>query len=214
MTGRLAVALATVSLPVLSGCAAPAAEEEPAATPAPSVSPEAPPAEPFAYSAVVGSGDPSDQEAPVTVAATRLIVPSLNIDMAVTPEGVEDDGYMSIPEDVRTAGWYQYGAEPASAAGSTVVAAHVDDPVQGVGPFSRLRDTEVGAEAQVVDANGVTHTYRVVSVERISKAEVPLDRVFTLDGDPHLVLVTCGGAFDREARSYTDNYIVTAEKVS
>lgn len=60
----------------------------------------------------------------------------------------------------------------------------------------------------------MTHTYRVVSVERISKAEVPLDRVFTLDGDPHLVLVTCGGAFDREARSYTDNYIVTAEKVS
>ena len=66
----------------------------------------------------------------------------------------------------------------------------------------------------MTDADGVTHTYRVVQVERIEKAEVPLDQVFTKEGDPTLVLVTCGGDFDFTAQSYTDNYIVTAEKVS
>ena len=44
--------------------------------------------------------------------------------------------------------------------------------------------------------------------------EVPLDQVFTTAGDPTLVLITCGGDFDFTAQSYTDNYIVTAEKVS
>jgi len=181
----------------------------------PSTPPSAPavPVAPFAIEAEVGSGDPALQEARVTLAPGRLSVPSLGIESPVEAVGVEPDGYMEIPEDVNVAGWYQYGSGPASESGSTVIAAHVDDPVQGIGPFARLRDAQVGAEATVVDEAGTTHVYRITTVERIVKAEVPLDRVFTETGAPVLVLITCGGAFDRAARSYTDNYIVTAEKV-
>ncbi|MGY6497921.1 MAG: class F sortase [Microcella sp.] len=147
-------------------------------------------------------------------APTRLAVPSLGIDMTVVGVGVDDRNYMEIPFSIFEAGWYRFGPGPDSAAGATVIAAHVDMPNQGVGPFAELRNAQVGAEITVTDADGVTHTYRVVQVERIEKAEVPLDQVFTKEGDPTLVLVTCGGDFDFTAQSYTDNYIVTAEKVS
>jgi len=205
-----AIALAAAGVLLLAACSAPPAP--PAAEPSSPPSPA--PVEPFAVSAEVGPGDPALQEVRVTVAPGFLSIPSLGIEVPVAPEGIEPDGYMSIPDDIDVAGWYQYGAGPASEAGSTVIAAHVDDPEQGIGPFARLRDAQVGAEATVVDAAGTTHTYRVTAVERIEKAEVPLDRLFTAAGAPHLVLVTCGGEFDRAARSYTDNYIVTAEKVA
>lgn len=203
------IALATAGALLLASCSAPPAPSAavPSTTPTPAPVATAP------FSAQTAPGDPAQQQAVPVVAPGLLSVPSLGIEVAVEPEGVEPDGYMSIPEDIDTAGWYEFGAGPASETGSTVIAAHVDDPVQGIGPFARLRDAQVGAEATVIDADGTTHLYRVVSVERIEKAEVPLDRVFTQAGAPHLVLVTCGGEFDREVRSYIDNYIVTAEKI-
>ncbi len=151
---------------------------------------------------------------PPPPAATRVIVPSLAIDMPVEPLGVDADNLMELPVSPFAAAWYRYGPAPASDAGATVIAAHVDSLAEGVGPFSELRRAEVGASVTVIDAAGVTHEYRVVTVERIAKAEVPLDRVFTRAGDPVVVLVTCGGDWNRQVESYRDNYIVTAEKVS
>ncbi len=212
MTSRgLAVtALVAASLLVVSGCA----EAEPEAPePTPTVEIEEPPSSRPAIEVPITSGSVDNQPAMPT-APTRLSVPSLGIDMAVVGVGVDDRNYMEIPFSIFEAGWYRFGPGPDSAAGATVIAAHVDMPNQGVGPFAELRNAQVGAEITVTDADGVTHTYRVVQVERIEKAEVPLDQVFTKEGDPTLVLVTCGGDFDFTAQSYTDNYIVTAEKVS
>ena len=59
--------------------------------------------------------------------------------MPVDPVGVQDDGDMQIPEDANRAGWYRFGPAPADAQGATVLAAHVDSRLTGVGQFSRLR---------------------------------------------------------------------------
>lgn len=155
-----------------------------------------------------------DLNEPPPAPATRITMPSLGIDMPVEPHGVDADNLMSLPVSPFRAGWYKFGPGPASTDGATVIAAHVDSLAEGVGPFAQLRRAEVGASVTVADATGETHEYVVISVERIAKAEVPLDRVFSKDGPPVVVLVTCGGEFDRNADSYRDNYIVTAERVS
>ena len=150
-----------------------------------------------------------------TTPPSRVRMPDLGIDMRVEPHGIASDGYMSLPESPFVAGWYAYGSAPDSRTGATVIAAHVDSLPEGVGPFAGLRDSREGMAITVTDDAGEVHDYRVVSVERIDKDEVPLDRVFTATGDPHLVLVTCGGEYDwRGPGQYLDNYIVTAEKVS
>lgn len=145
---------------------------------------------------------------------STVAVPDLGIDMVIEPHGLDAEGQMSLPETPMSAAWYQYGAAPDSVQGSTVIAAHVDSRVYGVGPFARLRDAQPGMTVTVSDAAGVVHTYSVTSVERIPKSEVPLDQVFSAVGDPRLILITCGGEFVQEDRNYLDNYIVTAEKVS
>ncbi|MFN3707082.1 class F sortase [Microcella sp.] len=208
--GLAATALVAASLLFVSGCAEP---ESAATPPVPQPTEELPVAQPL-LSGENRASSLEDLQDNKTIAPVSLTYPARGIDMSVVGVGVDDRNYMEIPVSIYEAGWYRFGPGPATANGATVIAAHVDMPNQGIGPFANLRDAQVGEEITVVDENGTTHTYRVVKVERIEKAEVPLDQVFTTRGEPTLVLITCGGDFDFSAQSYTDNYIVTAEKVS
>jgi hypothetical protein len=148
--------------------------------------------------------------APVPV---RIALPALGIDAAVEPVGVDADGLMQIPADVDRVGWYRFGPSPGSP-GNAVLAGHVDDAAQGLGAFAPLRTAEVGAEVLLTDSAGVGSRWRVVSRELIDKQEVPLNSLFVRGGPPRVVLVTCGGPFDPERRSYEDNVVVVAEPVS
>lgn len=150
-----------------------------------------------------------DRPAPAPTPPVRVAVASLGLDVPVVPVGVDADGAMALPDDARTAGWYRHGPGPASEAGTTVVAAHVDDAT-GPGPFARLRGLAAGAEVVITDADGTRHTYTVAEVRSVPKPDVPLDDVFDRAGEPRLVLVTCGGTWDRDRRSYSDNVLVTA----
>lgn len=149
--------------------------------------------------------------APVAVATpVRIQVPSQEIDIPVEPVGVEDNGLMEIPSDIFTAGWYEYGPNPGSKTGSTVITAHVDSFAQGLGPFAYLKQLTAGADVVVTNSDGVDFRYTVESVQNIKKTQLPLDQVFDRDGAPRLVLITCGGQFDKNVLSYSDNVIVIA----
>jgi sortase (surface protein transpeptidase) len=143
-------------------------------------------------------------------APIRLAVPALGVDTTVDPVGVAPDGQMEIPEDVDRVGWYRFGPAPGED-GSAVLAGHVDDAEQGLGVLATLRRASVGDEVRVTDDEGTTTRWRVVSREVISKQALPLENLFRRDGPPRLTLITCGGPFLPEYRSYRDNVIVVAE---
>jgi sortase family protein len=147
--------------------------------------------------------------APVAVPA-RLELPSLDVDSAVEPVGVDGQGDLEIPEDVADVGWYRFGPRPGDRTGSTVLSGHVDSAEQGKGAFFRLRDLSPGDPVVIRGSDGRTWRYRVVSREEWPKSEVPLDRIFARSGAARLTLVTCGGGFREDIRSYTDNIAVTA----
>jgi LPXTG-site transpeptidase (sortase) family protein len=140
----------------------------------------------------------------------RLEVPALGIDVAVRPVGLDDQGRMGLFDDPAIAAWYRWGPAPASAAGSTVIAAHVDSLTYDVLPFARLRDAAPGTEVVVTDAAGERHAYAVQSSQVIEKADVDWDAAFDRSGAPRLTLVTCGGDFDYVNRRYLSNLVVTA----
>ena len=140
----------------------------------------------------------------------RLAVPDLGIDTRVQPVGVREDGQMAIPDDVDRVGWYRFGPIPGEP-GSAVIAGHVDDAEQGLGELAPLRGAEPGDEVRVTADDGTTTRWRVVSREVITKAVLPLADLFRRDGPPRLTLITCGGPFLPEYRSYRDNVVVVAE---
>ena len=118
---------------------------------------------------------------------------------------------MQIPEDANRAGWYRFGPAPGDAQGATVLAAHVDSRMTGVGQFSRLRKLGPGSTLTLTTSDGQVHTYRVVDRQEVPKLGAPVAQWFDRTGSPRLVLVTCGGAFRRDIGHYVDNVVVTAE---
>ncbi len=85
--------------------------------------------------------------------------------------------------------------------------------MQGLGALSPLSGASVGDEVRVDDAAGGTTTWQVVARQVFSKQSVPLADLFTRTGPPRLVLITCGGPFLADIRSYEDNVVVVAEPV-
>lgn len=140
----------------------------------------------------------------------RLELPSLGVRSVVAPVGVDRSGDLEIPEDVDQVGWYRFGPRPGDPTGSTVLSGHVDSAEQGQGAFYRLRELAPGDPVLIRSSDGKVRRYRVVSREEWPKSEVPLDRLFARGGAARITLVTCGGGFREDIRSYQDNIAVTA----
>lgn len=147
------------------------------------------------------------------VPPVRVELPALGVAADVDQVGVADDGQMELPPDPDRVGWYRFGPAPGEDQGSAVLAAHVDSRRYGLGQFSRLRESSPGDRVVVVLADGRSVEHEVVDVRSESKAVVRLDALFRREGEPSLVLVTCGGVYDADARSYEDNVVVTAVPV-
>lgn len=190
-----------------------AADDDPTAAPPPSDEPAAPTSPPPATAPEIGRSSARVGDIDVTAppAPAAIGLPSIGIDAAIVPVGIDPDGLMTVPEDVRTVGWYGYGASTASPQGTTVLAGHVDDRVQGRGAFFDLRAMELGDDITVTDEDGTTTTWVVTGRRTFDKASLPVDDLYRRDGAPRLVLITCGGEFDRAARSYESNVVVVAE---
>ncbi|WP_210505941.1 class F sortase [Naasia sp. SYSU D00057] len=214
MSIRTAVVLS--SLLLLSGCTGvapstpvPAAEPAPAIDREPTVTPAPRPT--AAGEVPIFSTRLPSPDAPVP--PVRVRVPSVDVEVDVIPVGVRKDTLMELPEDVSVAGWYRYGSDPTTGAGTTVIAAHVDSLEYGLGPFARLKGAAAGAEIVVTTVDGAEHRYAIEGVSSVRKEDLPVNQIFDRAGPERLVLITCGGQFDREALRYSDNVLVTAVPV-
>ena len=203
---------AVLALGLLAGCTADASDEEPVTrasgtSAAPAPQPEREPDLPD-----IPVADATLPPAEEVVPPTGLAIDALGIALPVEPVGVQDDGQMEIPPAAEVAGWYRFGAAPGDAEGTVVIAAHVDSVASaGLGPFAKLADLAVGDQVRLTTADGGVVTYAVTGRTSVAKPDVAWGDVFTRDGGHRLVLVTCGGVWHEDRRSYSDNVIVTAE---
>ena len=173
-------------------------------------------------------GEPSPRTGPSSVAlpaqrtsvalplepsgTTTLRVPSIGVDTRqLTELGQTEDRRLDVPRDATTVGHYAGGAAPGER-GPAVYASHVN--YRGVeGGFARLADVEAGDQVIVGREDGVTVVYAVDRVDEVPKNAFPTAQVYGPTAGPELRLITCGGAFDADVRSYEDNVVVYARAV-
>ncbi|MQA33825.1 class F sortase [Modestobacter roseus] len=155
--------------------------------------------------------------APVVVADTatatapapvRVRVPAIGVDSPVPAIGVDGDGALVPPADFTRAGWFAAGPAPGET-GPAVLAGHVDDR-SGPAVFFRLEELSAGDEVVVDRADGSQVTFTVTRVAAYPKTDFATAEVYGPTADAQLRLITCGGEFDRDRRSYTDNVVVYA----
>jgi len=186
---------------------------EPAAGPSPPPTPAGSSPSPSTVATRPATLPPGPTVDPGQAIPRRLRIPSLGVDAPVDPVGVQPDGSMVVPERTRRVGWYRYGPAPGSAQGSAVVAGHVDSAQEGRGALFRLRSADVGDEVRVALSDGRTVRHRVTGKETIVKRRLPTQRLFTREGPPRLVVITCGGPFVEDLGAYRDNVVIVAEPV-
>jgi hypothetical protein len=138
----------------------------------------------------------------------RLLVPAAGIDTPLPALHLDAAGALVPPDDVATAGWFADGPAPGDV-GPAVLVGHVDSTA-GPGVFFRLRDLHAGDDVEVRRADGSAVHFTVTGVARYPKSAFPTAAVYGPTPDAELRLVTCGGTFDRAARSYLDNVVVYA----
>ena len=122
-----------------------------------------------------------------------------------------DTGELAAPADPARAGWYAAGVVPGDR-GPAVIGGHVDSR-SGPGVFFRLRTLRPGDLVDVTRSDGRTVRFSVIAVALYPKDRFPTEAVYGPTSGPELRLVTCGGTFDRSARSYDDNVVVDAALV-
>ena len=107
-------------------------------------------------------------------------------------------------------GWWVGGAQVGQAAGSLVLAGHLDDDEGRTGALAGVGMLRPGHLVIVTAAAGPA-TYRVREVRSYSKQRLPAE-LFGSDGPPRLVLITCGGEFT-PGSGYADNVVALADAV-
>ena len=116
-------------------------------------------------------------------------------------------GTIELPPVTR-AGWFKGGPRPGEP-GRTVIIGHVDTK-KGPAVFADLPKARRGDGVLVTDAGGRVRRYRVVSAISVPKEYFPVSQVYARTPTSTLVLITCGGAFDRNTGHYELNVLVYA----
>jgi hypothetical protein len=141
---------------------------------------------------------------------TRVTVPTISAQSDLIGLGREPDGQLSVPPVSRPlqASWWNESPTPGEL-GPAVILGHVNGGGKP-GIFLNLDKIQAGQEILVDRADGQTAVFTVSRVETVPKDAFPAQRVYGGTPDAQLRLITCGGAFDRNAGSYESNIIVFA----
>lgn len=135
-------------------------------------------------------------------------IPRLDVQSTLVDLDLDDDRALQAPTDPDVAGWYMRGPRPGQP-GPAVIAGHVDS-YDGPAVFWRLAELEAGDRIVVHLTDGREVAFTVDEVGRWPKNDFPTNAVYRDADGPELRLITCGGTFDEDERSYRDNVIVFA----
>ncbi|MFD8022214.1 class F sortase [Streptomyces lavendulae] len=160
----------------------------------------------------VGPGLPAPR-APLSAAMpARIDVPFIGIQAPVIARGLDADGAVEPPpyELPGTVGWWGAGPAP-GAAGTALMVGHVDTKSKPA-VFFGLSTLRPGEKIRVARADGTVAEFTVEDVRVYERAGFDPHKAYgpRVKGRAELRLVTCGGTYDKAARQYSANVVVSA----
>jgi LPXTG-site transpeptidase (sortase) family protein len=140
----------------------------------------------------------------------RLRIPRIGVNAPVVPIQSNEDRILEPPRDPSVAGWWSDGAAPGEPRGAAVLVGHAVRN-KGGGVFDDVGDLHRG-DAIKVERSDSTLTYRVQSVEVLSKDEVArnAEKIFAQTGAGRLVVITCD---DWDGKGWRSNIVTIAAPV-
>jgi hypothetical protein len=137
-----------------------------------------------------------------------LRIPSIGVEAELERLALRDDGTLAAPADFGQAGWFAEGPSPGER-GPAVIVGHVDSR-DGPAVFHRLPELGPGDPIEVTRTDGTVARFAVTDAFETTKDAFPTEAVYGPTAGATLRLITCTGIFDREARHYLSNLVVSA----
>ncbi len=144
---------------------------------------------------------------------SSLIIPSLDVRAEVQHVGLSQKGTMAVPTNYTDVGWYRQGVIPGQE-GSAVFAGHYDNGFGQAGIFYNLKNLQPGNDIYVVLADTTELHFKVSMSEELPQDTTQTAEIFSSEGIPRIRLITCDGVWDKELKTYSNRYIVTATLVN
>lgn len=142
-------------------------------------------------------------------APTTIRLPD-GTEVRIRRAGTATDGSLSVPDDIRQAGWWRGSARVGDPFGSTLLAAHVDSFTQGLGPYATLLSARAGQRV-VVGSRHLRQTFTIVSLRLIPRDMLSRHLgLFSPRGPRRLTLVTCAPPYDAGRGGYQNLAVVNA----
>jgi LPXTG-site transpeptidase (sortase) family protein len=149
----------------------------------------------------------SKTDADAKLTPVSLAIPAIDVKAGISRLGLNADRTVEVPRDADDAGWYGNGPAPGEN-GSAVILGHVDSTT-GPAVFFRLKKLERGDTVVVKLSDDSVAHYQVERIALYANEDFPASKVYaSSNGRPALNLVTCGGAYDRDAGGYQSNVVV------
>lgn len=133
---------------------------------------------------------PEEGRASEITGAYSLRISSIGVDAPVVSIKSNENRGLVPPRDPTIVGWWSEGVAPGSATGSAVLVGHTVRV--GGGVFDNVGDLSAGDMIDV-EGSGSTLSYRVASVDVLSKEELAqrAEEIFNQSGPGRLVVITC-----------------------
>ncbi len=139
-----------------------------------------------------------------------ITIPSINTEGYIINVGIDQNGAMAVPPNVHLAGWFIESVRPGQK-GLSIIDGHVDGTSVG-GIFRHLNELNEGDRFTITMGDEKVLNY-VIRQKHTVKTEEAANILFSKDSaiQSQLNLITCGGTYLEDQRTYDHRVIVVAE---
>lgn len=142
----------------------------------------------------------------------RIIIPQLSVKGLIQLVGIDQYERIAVPSNIYIAGWYINSVRPGEK-GLSIISGHRNGKANP-GIFYNLEKLQKGDNIKVEFGDGSLREFLVIDVIQIETEQAQDIMYERLEGvDNQLVLVTCGGEYDKELKTYIERVIVRAKGV-
>jgi LPXTG-site transpeptidase (sortase) family protein len=141
----------------------------------------------------------------------ELIIKKLRVDANVIAMGAPG-GTLGAPGSAWDVGWYNKSALPGTGDGALLIDGHVNDALGSPGIFYDLTSLVKGDEIDLERGDGQKFTYLVTKVQDVPLEQVDMSALLASaqKGKEGLNLITCGGTYDYQMKTYDHRILVFA----
>lgn len=139
----------------------------------------------------------------------KISIETIGVSGCIERVGVDQHGAVAVPTNIHAAGWYTQSVLPGEK-GVSLIDGHVlgryNDAI-----FAKLADVRAGNVIVIEFGDGAVKKFEVKEIDTYDLAAAQDEFLKqSPDIDTQLTLITCGGTYDSQAKTYDKRVIVRA----